>query len=293
MRTTTARSHEQGIWKSPWEAHEVRADGPTLLSDEKSGEPFLSFICEGIWKLWASEPAHKFIRVSELWNVMYPARRGCTPCWAVPTDVRNMLHIGRMTDLHLMLLDHWKEATWKLSDLLGNRHNSIHNSFLIIYENTSKSHTCWQYWLHTEDLGDDFEALEYAFHLVRHWLTWTITGPSGQKFKESAKCLSNMVLASFKTAFVSTRFLFPQNKRAIYWLGNAYLKVEDGCADTLAECVSMDYATVPSPPILSPLWHQQQPREVCICRYLYRLHLHQEWNKETRRVCFYDCNRSL
>ena len=51
MPTTIAATNEQETWKSPWEAQEVRADGPILLSDEKSGDPFMSFICEEIRNL--------------------------------------------------------------------------------------------------------------------------------------------------------------------------------------------------------------------------------------------------
>ena len=56
MWTTNAISNEQEIRKSPWEeAQDVRADGPALLSDEKSGDPFMSFIYEEIWSLSASK----------------------------------------------------------------------------------------------------------------------------------------------------------------------------------------------------------------------------------------------
>jgi len=48
-----AISNDWEIWKSPWQSHEVRADGPTLLSKEKPGDPFMSFIYGEIWNLSA------------------------------------------------------------------------------------------------------------------------------------------------------------------------------------------------------------------------------------------------
>lgn len=63
---------------------------------------------------------------------MYPARRSCTPCWTIPTDVRNVLHIGRITDLDLVLFYHCKRASYMSNEELvcGHERDLSFRSFL-------------------------------------------------------------------------------------------------------------------------------------------------------------------
>lgn len=137
MCTSTVMTNEQEIWKSPWEAQEVRADGPTLLSVEKSGDPFMSFIYGEIWlsiSSWSGGSqavvgrffAAALFRICELLQCrMYPAGRSCTPCWAIPTDVGNMLHISWITDLHLMLLLYHCKNVMSNEELVGAQERNL------------------------------------------------------------------------------------------------------------------------------------------------------------------------
>jgi len=142
----------------------------------------------------------------ELWTlqcIMYPARRSCTPCWAVPTYVRNMFHISGMTDLHLMLLDHWKKGSWTFKIFWKSSH--IHAYFLFVWKHAKKPHMLmlityqrsekwpWGPWIRLSSCTPLVDVNKNE--------------PSGHKCKESSKCEAKKI-SGFVTAFVCKSFFF-------------------------------------------------------------------------------------